>query len=129
MADYSDTLEKLAAHHVEDTLGQGALVDAKQASDEEHSQTLWQAISANHKAVAWSVLISLSIIMEGYDVILIGNFFGYPQFAKEYGHDYGGSIGWQVSTPWQTALLMASAVGTVIGMSGRDRAEYLPGIF
>ncbi|KAL1962672.1 hypothetical protein VTN77DRAFT_9306 [Rasamsonia byssochlamydoides] len=113
MADYS--LEKSAAHHVEDTLGQGALIEAKHASDEEHRQTLWQALSANRKAVAWSMLISMSIVMEGYDVILIGNFFGYPQFAKKYGHDYGGSVGYQVSTPWQTGLSMASTVGTVFG--------------
>lgn len=110
-------LAKAAAHHVEDTLGQGAIVDAKHASDEEHAQTLWQALSANRKAVAWSMLISMSIVMEGYDTILIGNFFGYPQFAMKYGHNYGGSIGWQVSAPWQTATSMGSTVGTVFGMS------------
>lgn len=107
---------KTAAHHVEDTLGQGALVEAKRASDEEHGQTLWQALSVNRKAVIWSMLISMSIVMEGYDAILIGNFFGYPQFAKKYGHDYGGSVGYQVSAAWQTGLLMASTVGTVFGM-------------
>lgn len=108
--------EKSAAAHLEDTLGQGAIVEAKHASDEEHSQTLFQALSANRKAVMWSMLISLSIVMEGYDTILMGNFFGYPQFAKKYGKDYGGKIGWQVSAPWQSGLNMASTVGTVFGM-------------
>src|SRR5450756_35321 len=72
------TLEKIAGHHVEETLGSGALIDAKHASDEEHAQTLWQAIKANKNAVGWSVLVSMSVVMEGYDTILIGNFFGYP---------------------------------------------------
>ncbi|KAJ5091069.1 hypothetical protein NUU61_005939 [Penicillium alfredii] len=45
-------LEKSAAHHVEDTLGQGAIIEAKQAADEEHSQTLWQGVCNNRKAVA-----------------------------------------------------------------------------
>jgi SP family general alpha glucoside:H+ symporter-like MFS transporter len=30
------TLEKSAAHHLEDTLGVGAVLEAKQATDEEH---------------------------------------------------------------------------------------------
>jgi len=67
-ADY--TVEKVAAHHVEETLGHGAIFDAKQASDEEHAQTLWQALRANRKAVLWSMLVSLSVVMEGYDTLL-----------------------------------------------------------
>lgn len=110
-------LEKSAANHVETTLGNGAIQEAKQASDEEHAQTLAQALRANWKAVAWSMLISLSIIMEGYDIVLMGNFFAYPQFVRKYGHDYGGSAGWQVSAPWQTGLNMASTVGTIFGMN------------
>ncbi|KAG2414774.1 hypothetical protein HFD88_005962 [Aspergillus terreus] len=108
-------LEKLAAHHVQDTLGVGAVIEAKQATDEEHAQTLWQALRANRKAVAWSVLISLSIVMEGYDTILMGNFFAYPTFQQKYGQYYGERIGWQVSAPWQTGLSMASTVGCVFG--------------
>lgn len=110
-------LEKIAGHHVEETLGHGALIDAKHASDEEHAQTLWQAIKANKKAVGWSVLVSMSVVMEGYDTILIGNFFGYPEFQKKYGHDYGGTAGYQVSAPWQTGLGMASTVGAIFGTS------------
>ncbi len=110
-------LEKIAGHHVEETLGHGALIDAKHASDEEHAQTLWQAIKANKKAVGWSVLVSMSVVMEGYDTILIGNFFGYPEFQKKYGHDYGGTAGYQISAPWQTGLGMASTVGAIFGTS------------
>lgn len=108
-------LEKSAAHHVEDTLGQGAIVEAKQAADEEHAQTLWQALRDNRKAVMWSVLVSMSIVMEGYDTILMGNFFAYPTFQQKYGQYYGEEIGWQVSAPWQTGLSMASTVGCIFG--------------
>ena len=135
MADIN--FEKSAAAQLEDTLGHGAIVEAKHASDEEHSQTIFQALRANRKAVIWSMLISMSIVMEGYDTILMGNFFGYPQFQRKYGKDYGGKIGWQVTAPWQSGLNMASTVGTVFGMfanfldiyadvSGRRRyAEWL----
>ncbi|AEO60528.1 sugar transporter-like protein [Thermothelomyces thermophilus ATCC 42464] len=74
-----------------------------------------QALRENRKAVLWSVLISLSIIMEGYDTILMGNFFAYPEFAKKFGHYYGEEDGWQVSAPWQTGLNMASTVGGIFG--------------
>lgn len=64
-------VEKAAAHEVEERLGADALFQAKNASDEEHQQTLLQALKANRKAVAWSMAISLSIVMEGYDTILM----------------------------------------------------------
>lgn len=108
-------LEKSAAHHVEDTLGQGAIIEAKQATDDEHSQSLFQGLRENGKAVAWSMLISMSIIMEGYDTILMGNFYAYPTFQKKYGTWYGEETGWQVSAPWQSGLSMASTVGCIFG--------------
>lgn len=115
MASSELNIEKLAASHVEATLGTGAINEAKQASDEEHSQTLLQALSENRKAVAWSMLISLSIIMEGYDTSLMSSFYAYPEFIRKYGHDYGGSAGWQISAPWQSALSFSSTIGTIFG--------------
>ncbi|KAJ5781316.1 Major facilitator superfamily domain general substrate transporter [Penicillium paradoxum] len=129
MASTNDTaiaLEKSAANHVEDTLGIGAIHEAKQATDDEHSQTLMQALRENRKAVMWSVLVSMSIVMEGYDTILMGNFFALPAFRHKYGKDYGGDIGWQVSTPWQTGLNMASTVGCIFGgiLNGYCASKY-----
>lgn len=108
-------LEKSAANHVEDTLGIGAVIEAKQATDDEHAQTLFQALRENRKAVAWSVVISMSIIMEGYDTILMGNFFAYPTFREKYGQYVDEKNGYQVSAPWQTGLNMASTVGCIFG--------------
>ena len=36
--------------------------------------SLWQGIRLYPKAVMWSVLISSTICMEGYDVCLLSNF-------------------------------------------------------
>ncbi|RDW58444.1 sugar transporter-like protein [Coleophoma crateriformis] len=108
-------VQKLADRDLEEKLGANAVFEAKEATDEEHAQTLMQALKENRKAVIWSVLISMTIIMEGYDTILMGNFFGYPSFQKKFGQYYGGKIGWQVSAPWQTGLGMASTVGCVFG--------------
>ncbi|KAK4237895.1 sugar transporter-like protein [Achaetomium macrosporum] len=74
-----------------------------------------QALRENRRAVFWSIMISMSIIMEGYDTILIGNFFAYPEFAKKFGVFYGGTTGWQVPVAWQTGLNMSSTVGAIFG--------------
>lgn len=63
----------------EDHLNQTSSMDevirnAKTATDSEHSMSLLQGIKLYPKAVAWSMLISTCICMEGYDVCLLSNF-------------------------------------------------------
>ena len=48
--------------------------NAKAATDKEHSMTLLQGIKLYPKAVGWSMLISLCIAMEGFDLCLLGTF-------------------------------------------------------
>lgn len=59
-------LQKVVDQDLEEKLGQNALQQAKQATEDEHAQTLMQALRENRWAVFWSVMISMSIIMEGY---------------------------------------------------------------
>jgi SP family general alpha glucoside:H+ symporter-like MFS transporter len=61
----TSTAQKVADRDLEERLGHNALSEAKQATDEEHAQTLIQALKENRKAVMWSLLISLTIVMEG----------------------------------------------------------------
>lgn len=62
---YASGAQKAADHALEEKLGDTALHEAKQATEDEHAQTLFQAFSQNRRAVLWSVMISLSIVMEG----------------------------------------------------------------
>ena len=48
-----------------------------------------QAIKAYPMAIFRSLLVSSCVIMEGYDTILIGNFFAYPTFQRKYGNFVG----------------------------------------
>lgn len=57
--------QKAADHELEEKLGHTAVFEAKQATDDEHAQTLRQAFSQNRRAVFWSIMISMSIVMEG----------------------------------------------------------------
>lgn len=59
--------------------------NARAATDKEHKMTLLQGIRLYPKAVCWSVLISTCIVMEGYDVSLVGNLYGFDAFNRKYG--------------------------------------------
>jgi MFS transporter, SP family, general alpha glucoside:H+ symporter len=47
---------------------------AKAATDNERSMTLLQGIKLYPKAVGWSMLLSTCIVMEGYDLVLLGRY-------------------------------------------------------
>jgi MFS transporter, SP family, general alpha glucoside:H+ symporter len=61
------------------------VADAQAATAKEHQMTLWQGIKLYPKAIGWSLLFSSVIIMEGYDVVLMGSFYAYPTFCEKYG--------------------------------------------
>lgn len=47
---------------------------ARAAAEKERNMTLMQGLRLYPKAIAWSVLISTCIVMEGYDITLVNNF-------------------------------------------------------
>ena len=68
MATANDVVEKAPVDHVETSADIDHTKDARIAAAIEHETTLWQALKSNRKAAMWSVLLSTTIIMEGYDV-------------------------------------------------------------
>jgi SP family general alpha glucoside:H+ symporter-like MFS transporter len=116
--DRIDNVEKQPAEHTEFAGGMAGKMlneDARLATQAEHNLSLWQGVKTYRKAVFWSVVVSASIIMEGYDTTLIGSFYGYPAFREKYGEFHGGTAGWQLSAPWQTGISDIQAVGNIIG--------------
>ncbi len=89
--------------------------NAKTATDKEHKMSLLQGIRLYPKAVAWSVLISTCICMEGYDVCLLSNFYGFPQFNKKYGEQLPNGS-YQVPARWQAGLSNGANCGEIIGL-------------
>lgn len=93
---------------------------AQSAELAEHQETISEAIRKHPKAVFWAFLVALSVIMEGYDTILLANFFAYPAFVEKYGTyyaDISGSITekYQVPVQWQSGLGQASGVSAFFG--------------
>lgn len=89
--------------------------DARLASDKERKMTLMQGIKLYPKAIGWSVLISTCIVMEGYDVCLLNNFFGFPQFKQKYGEQLPDGS-WEIPAAWQAGLSNGVIVGEIIGL-------------
>ncbi|EHK15300.1 uncharacterized protein TRIVIDRAFT_196183 [Trichoderma virens Gv29-8] len=55
------------------------------ATDDEHSLSIKEAFKRYPTSVFWAIAMSLTIVMEGYDTILIGSLFAYPSFVDKYG--------------------------------------------
>lgn len=89
--------------------------EVKAATDAEHRMTFLRGLTLYPKAIAWSALLSATIIMEGYDTTLIGNFFAFPVFRKNYGNIVPGH-GYQISPAWQTALANGATTGEILGL-------------
>ena len=88
------------------------LVGARAAANKERSMTLMQGVRLYPKAVFWSMLISTCIVMEGYDVCLINNFYGFPAFQKKYGEQLADGT-WEIPAPWQSGLTNGVQCGQI----------------
>jgi MFS transporter, SP family, general alpha glucoside:H+ symporter len=53
--------------------------------------------------------------MEGYDVTLIGSFFGYPSFREKYGEYLNEESGYQISARWQQKFNAIGATANIVG--------------
>ncbi|KAI1618228.1 MFS transporter [Exophiala viscosa] len=91
------------------------VLNASRATEKEHKMSLWQGIKLYPKAVAWSILISTCICMEGYDVCLLSNFYAFPQFQRKYGEQLSDGS-WQIPARWQSGLSNGANVGEIIGL-------------
>lgn len=89
--------------------------DAQAAVDHEHDLTFRSALKAYHWAVVWSLVISMSLVMEGYGTILISSLYAYPTFARRFGQFDEESETHQILLPWQSAMGNGPQAGAVIG--------------
>lgn len=89
--------------------------DASKATAAEHRMTLLQGLKLYPKAVGWSVLLSCAIIMEGFDIILIGNLYALPSFKRHYGERLSNGS-YEIPAAWQSGISNGALVGEIIGL-------------
>jgi SP family general alpha glucoside:H+ symporter-like MFS transporter len=113
------------AHHVENVEAVNSalnvspekelLHDAKEATDQEHQLSFLNAVRLYPKAIGWSVLLSAALIMEGYDLVLMGSFYAVPSFAEKYGHRLSNGT-YQLTAAWQSGVSNGASVGSIFGL-------------
>lgn len=106
-----------ATNHVEVTKDHvSAWENARLNAEEEHRLTIPEAIRKHYKACFWSMVVSLTIIMDGYDGALLGSLIAFPSFKSHFGHYVSASSGYQIPAHWQLAIGCSSSVGNIIGI-------------
>ncbi|CZS95258.1 related to alpha-glucoside transport protein [Rhynchosporium agropyri] len=92
------------------------LIEAAVARDEEEARLPKKELFKRYApAVAFSMLLSLALVMEGMDVGLINNFFALPAYLRKFGWpDAKGKI--HISTAWQGGIGAANNCGSIIGL-------------
>lgn len=116
-------MEKADLQHIEsanDSLAQHGYdkdlqADGRAANAHEHEMTVRQTLRAYPWAVFWSLVVSMSVIMEGYDTILIGSLYGYPAFARSFGHYDASTKSYQIEGKWQAAMGSGPQAGAIVG--------------
>ncbi|KAK5997360.1 General alpha-glucoside permease [Cladobotryum mycophilum] len=104
----ADNMEKSKAHRT-------VIEHARSAAAKEQQMTLRQGIKLYPKAIAWSILISTCIVMEGYDISLVSNFYAFPQFNQKYGVLTEKGT-YEIPARWQAGLSNGATVGEIIGL-------------
>ncbi|BGP08624.1 General alpha-glucoside permease [Rhodotorula toruloides] len=74
-----------------------------------------QALSVWRKGVAWSVVLSLAVMMESYNTILLNSLYAAPPFQKDYGMKLKSGK-YQIPSEWQSALGSGTVAATIIGV-------------
>lgn len=118
-------LKKVTVAHIEDSasnlssvklpVGVDIYKQAQDATQQEHDLSVREAVGLYKLAIFWGMVMSATIIMEGYDNILISSFYAYPSFQKKYGTPVGDGE-YELDGQWQVALGCAASAGTIFGV-------------
>lgn len=113
----SETIKAEATVHLEAPGNQkwDATQEAQGAFLAEREAQFWPSLRQHRRAVLWSVVISTSVIMEGYDLSLMPSFFGYPRFVANYGTYFPDLDRHELTGAWQAGLVNGANVGIIIG--------------
>ncbi|KJR87617.1 MFS transporter, SP family, general alpha glucoside:H+ symporter [Sporothrix schenckii 1099-18] len=91
------------------------LTDAAEANVWEHEMTIMQAAKLFPKAVAWSLALSATCVMDGYNFHTTSNAYSQPAFQKAYGTLQANGK-YAISAAWQSGLNNISTIGVLVGL-------------
>lgn len=69
------------------------------------------------RAIVWSMLISLALLMEGYSTVLLPGLFAMSGFQHKFGEPLPVVLGsFEISAGWQAALVNCALGGQIVGL-------------
>ncbi|KAL7424685.1 hypothetical protein Q5752_000369 [Cryptotrichosporon argae] len=89
---------------------------AQAADDADRALTIKQALRRYPVAVFWSMFLSLALVMDGFDIVVIGSFYGQTQFKQRFGDQVIDGVP-AISATWQSGLSNASLCGQILGLA------------
>lgn len=101
------------AERVASAPGQNAVEDTNAAISNETKMSVRQSIRFWWKAIVFSFIISLCVVMEGYDTSLMNKFFAFTPFKNKFGDQIDEDGNKLVSARWQTIILNGTQVRSV----------------
>ncbi|KAI5863532.1 sugar transporter [Durotheca rogersii] len=89
--------------------------EANEANDRERGMALSHAFKVYPKAIAWSMILSSCLIMEGFGTSIVGSYVSYPPFRDRFG-TLAPNGEYQIPADWQNGIAGATNVGEIIGL-------------
>lgn len=89
--------------------------EAKKGNEKEKEMGFKEAIRVHYKAVIWSVLLSVSCLMEAYDQKILFGFTGLPVYQRRFGEEVSPGK-YSLSTKWTTLLTNGVHFGQIVGL-------------
>ncbi|KAF5675305.1 maltose permease [Fusarium denticulatum] len=111
--------------------GIGARIHRGLANEKE--MTLLSCCRHFPKAIMWSFLLFLTVVMEAYDKSLISGFLAFPSFRRRYGEPRlslthaAGEQDYEISPLWQMGLQNAAVGCEIIGLLAHGYISYAIG--
>ncbi|CAK7216372.1 hypothetical protein SCUCBS95973_002790 [Sporothrix curviconia] len=110
------TQEELKGFNLDDPQTIELIQHARDSYDADAKLTLWEACKKYKKACFWALFLSTSLIMEGYDLVIITSFYGQTQFQERFGTVDQSTGKKLITAEWQSGLSNSSMVGQLAGL-------------
>lgn len=107
--DYDDTKDILAKFiDISD--------DAKKSDQREKDMTLKEGLKLFPKAACWSLILSTAVVMEGFDLQVVGGLTAFPSFREKYGKYYPKIDQYQIPVFYSNIFGPCGNIAQVIGL-------------
>ncbi|KAH8690285.1 putative maltose permease [Talaromyces proteolyticus] len=88
---------------------------ARRAALFEHQMTNLTAFKLYPKAIFFSFIFSLAIVMDGYDTSLLSSLYAYPEFQRRFGEKLVNGT-YSITSSWQSGLQNGTQAGQILGL-------------